>query len=118
PLSREPRCSRRGRTESSSPDNGAGYRSTLHRKACAALSIRHLFTRPYRPRTNGTAERFLRTPLAGWASKRPYPTSTQQRRRPRRLLTRYNTQRPHRSLNGQAPLQRLADRNKTAAAYS
>ena len=95
-------------------DNGSGYRSTLHRRACQALGIRHLFTRPYRPRTNGKAERFIRTLLAGWAYQRPYATSAALAA----FLTRYNTQRPHRSLNGQTPFERLAERNKTAAAYT
>jgi transposase InsO family protein len=99
-------------------DNGPGYRSKLHRKACQALGIRHIFTRPYRPRTNGKAERFIRTLLDGWAYKRPYTTSAERRAALAAFLTRYNTQRPHRSLNGQTPAQRLAERNKTAAAYS
>ena len=99
-------------------DNGSGYRSKLHRKACQALGIRHLFTRPYRPRTNGKAERFIRTLLDGWAYKRPYTTNSERRQALTGFLTRYNTHRPHRSLNGQTPLQRLAERNKTAAAYS
>src|SRR4051794_10183905 len=98
-------------------DNGSGYRSKLHRKACEALGIRHLFTRPYRPRTNGKAERFIRTLLNEWAYKRPYTTSTERRAALAAYLTRYNTQRPHRSLNRQTPTQRLAERNKTAAAY-
>jgi transposase InsO family protein len=99
-------------------DNGSGYRSKLHRKACQALGIRHLFTRPYRPRTNGKAERFIRTLLDGWAYKRPYATSAERHAALAAFLTRYNTTRPHRSLNGQTPAQRLAKRNKTAAAYT
>jgi transposase InsO family protein len=106
------------RVERLMTDNGPGYRSTLHRKACQALGIRHLFTRPYRPRTNGKAERFIRTLLDGWAYKRPYATSAQRRAALEGFITRYNTNRPHRSLNGQTPFERLADRNKTAAAYS
>lgn len=99
-------------------DNGSGYRSKLHRKACEALGIRHLFTRPYRPRTNGKAERFIRTLLDSWAYQRPYTTSAQRQQALPAFITRYNTQRPHRSLNGQTPIARLAERNKTAAAYS
>ena len=99
-------------------DNGSGYRSKLHRKTCQQLGIRHLFTRPYRPQTNGKAERFIRTMLAGWAYKQPYATSHARTGALPAFLTRYNTQRPHRSLNGQTPLQRLAQRNKTAAAYT
>ena len=48
-------------------DNGRAYRSTIHAIACRALGIRHLRTRPYRPQTNGKAERFIRTMLGGWA---------------------------------------------------
>jgi transposase InsO family protein len=99
-------------------DNGSGYRSKLHRKACEALGIRHLFTRPYRPRTNGKAERFIRTLLAGWAYQRPYATSAERNAALADFMTHYNTQRPHRSLNGHTPFERLAERNKTAAAYS
>jgi transposase InsO family protein len=99
-------------------DNGSGYRSKLHRKACQALGIRHLFTRPYRPRTNGKAERFIRTLLAGWAYNRPYTTSLQRRAALPTFITHYNTRRPHRALDRQTPAQRLAERNKTAAAYS
>jgi transposase InsO family protein len=99
-------------------DNGSAYRSALHRRACEALGIRHLFTRPYRPRTNGKAEHFIRTLLAGWAYERPYTTSAERHAALAAFLTRYNTQRPHRSLNGHTPIQRLAERNKTAATYS
>jgi transposase InsO family protein len=106
------------RVERLMTDNGPGYRSKLHRKACQALGIRHLFTRPYRPRTNGKAERFIRTLLGAWAYQRPYATSAERRAALPGFLTRYNTQRPHRSLNGQTPIERLAERNKTAAAYS
>jgi transposase InsO family protein len=99
-------------------DNGSAYRSALHRRACRALGIRHLFTRPYRPRTNGKAERFIRTLLAGWAYQRAYTTGAERRAALAAFVAHYNTQRPHRSLNGQTPMTRLAERNKTAAAYS
>ncbi len=99
-------------------DNGPAYRSRLHRRACEALGIRHLFTRPYRPRTNGKAERFIRTLLAGWAYKRPYATSAERSAALDAFLSHYNTQRPHRSLNRQTPIQRLVERNKTVAAYT
>ena len=57
-------------------DNGSAYRSTIHALACKALGIRHLRTRPYRPRTNGKAERFIRTMLGGWAYGAIYGTAT------------------------------------------
>lgn len=53
-------------------DNGSAYRSTLHAQTCTALGIRHLRTRPYRPRTNGKAERFIQTMLNGWAYAAAY----------------------------------------------
>lgn len=59
-------------------DNGACYRSTIHALACRTLGLRHLRTRPYRPRTNGKAERFIRTLLAGWAYGAIYATSTER----------------------------------------
>ena len=59
-------------------DNGPAYRSTLHALACRALGLRHLRTRPYRPRTNGKAERFIRTLLAGWADGAIYGTSSER----------------------------------------
>lgn len=106
------------RVERVMTDNGSGYRSKLHRQACRQLGIRHIFTRPYRPRTNGKAERFIRTLQADWAYQRPYATSATRRAALPAFIERYNTRRPHRSLHGQTPLQRLTERNKTAAAYS
>ena len=73
-MSPEPEGSRQGRTAVSSPDNGSAYRSTIHAIACRALGIRHLRTRPYRPQTNGKAERFIRTLLGGWAYGAIYAT--------------------------------------------
>ena len=69
----------------SSPDNGSAYRATIHALACKALGIRHLRTRPYRPRTNGKAERFIRTMLGGWAYGAIYGQLAANARRPRRL---------------------------------
>ena len=66
-------------------DNGSAYRSTLHALACRALGLRHLRTRPYRPRTNGKAERFIRTLLGGWAYGAIYGHSAERTARPRRL---------------------------------
>ena len=59
-------------------DNGSPYRSTLHSIACRTLGIRHLRTRPYRPQTNGKAERFIRTMLNGWAYGAIYRSSTER----------------------------------------
>ena len=61
-------------------DNGSAYRSTVHAFACRALHIRHLRTRPYRPRTNGKAERVIRTLLAGWAYGAIYGSSRERTR--------------------------------------
>ena len=63
-------------------DNGAAYISTVHALACRQLGIRHLRTRPYRPQTNGKAERFIRTLLNGWAYGAIYRSSTRTHPRP------------------------------------
>ena len=61
-------------------DNGSGYRSRVFREGCAALALRHRRTRPYTPRTNGKAERFIQTLLREWAYVEPYATSQERRR--------------------------------------
>ena len=63
-------------------DNGSAYRSTVHAIACRTLGIRHLRTRPYRPQTNGKAERFIRTMLGGWAYGAIYALQRRAQRRP------------------------------------
>jgi transposase InsO family protein len=99
-------------------DNGWAYRSHAHAAACRALGIRHLFTQPYRPKTKGKAERFIRTLLAEWAYAAAYPTSAARTRELTGFLTRYNHHRPHKALNGTPPAKRLAERLNAAAAYS
>ena len=98
-------------------DNGPAYRSIAHAAACRQLEIRHLFTQPYRPRTNGKAERFIRTLQAEWAYAAAYPTSAARTRALAAFLKRYNTTRPHKALGGIPPAQRLADRTNPTASY-
>jgi transposase InsO family protein len=88
-------------------DNGSGYRSTAFAHACAEVGLRHLFTRPYRPQTNGKAERFIQTLLREWAYALPYPSSRRRTRALPRWLHRYNHHRPHTSLNGKSPIARV-----------
>jgi transposase InsO family protein len=100
-------------------DNGAGYRSIVHALACRTLGLRHLRTRPYRPRTNGKAERFIRTMLGGWAYGAIYGTSAERTRALPGWLDHYNRRRPHRSLNRQPPLTRLQQmRNNAPGSYT
>jgi transposase InsO family protein len=61
-------------------DNGSGYCSIVHALACRMLGLKHLRTRPYRPRTNGKAERFIRTMLGGWAYGAIYGSSAERTR--------------------------------------
>jgi len=99
-------------------DNGSGYRSVVHALACRTLGIRHLRTQPYRPRTNGKAERFIRTLLAGSAYGAIYGTSAERTRALSGWLDHYNRRRPHRSLNNQPPLTRLTQmRNNASGSY-
>jgi transposase InsO family protein len=99
-------------------DNGSAYRSTVHAFACRALGIRHLRTRPYRPQTNGKAERFIRTLLAGWAYGAIYGTSRERAAALDGWLWTYNHRRPHGSLSHKPPIARLNELNNLAGSYS
>jgi transposase InsO family protein len=99
-------------------DNGSAYRSIAHAVACRALGIRHIRTRPYRPRTNGKAERFIRTMLGGWAYGAIYRDSTQRTAALPGRLEFYNWHRPHGSLSHRPPGARLAELNNVAGSYT
>jgi transposase InsO family protein len=100
-------------------DNGSPYRSAVHAIACRTLGIRHLRTRPYRPQTNGKAERFIRTMLAGWAySGAVYRSSTERTAALEGWLWRYNFKRPHGSLGRTPPAARLAELNNALGSYT
>jgi transposase InsO family protein len=96
-------------------DNGSGYLGRLFAQACAELSVRHGRTRPYRPRTNGKAERFIQTMLREWAYAVAYTHSRIRARALPRWLTHYNKRRPHSSLAGVVPFSRLPTRCKQRA---
>jgi len=99
-------------------DNGPGYRSFAHRDLCRQLAIKHLFTEPYRPRTNGKAERFIRTLTNSWAYGAIYRDTNQRRLALTGWLDHYNNNRPHRALDGHTPAQRLTQRNNLTGTYS
>jgi transposase InsO family protein len=88
-------------------DNGSPYVSIAHAEACRALGLRHLRTRPYRPRTNGKAERFIQTLQNEWAYGRLYGNSTERTAALPPFLTYYNFSRRHGSLGHRAPATRL-----------
>jgi transposase InsO family protein len=88
-------------------DNGACYKSHPFRDACTALGLRHIRTRPYTPRTNGKAERFIQTALREWAYAQAYPNSDRRAHELPIWLHRYNWHRPHGSLNSSPPISRL-----------
>jgi len=88
-------------------DNGSAYVSHAHRQALRELGIRHLTTRPYRPRTNGKAERFIQTLLNEWAYARVYGNSPERTAALPPYLERYNYRRPHGSLGHQPPATRI-----------
>jgi transposase InsO family protein len=99
-------------------DNGSAYRSAVHALACRAMGLRHLRTRPYRPRTNGKAERFIRTLLAGWAYGAIYATSAERTAALDGWLWTYNHRRPHGALSHKPPIARLRELNNLAGSYS
>jgi transposase InsO family protein len=88
-------------------DNGSPYRSKIHAIACRTIGIRHLRTRPYRPQTNGKAERFIRTMLGGWAYGAIYRSSDERTAALDGWLYHYNHQRRHSAISRQTPVQRL-----------
>jgi transposase InsO family protein len=99
-------------------DNGSAYRSTAHALACRALGLKHLRTRPYRPRTNGKAERFIKTLIAGWNDGAIYGSSHERAAALDGWLYHYNHQRPHGALSHKPPIARLNERNNLAGSYS
>jgi transposase InsO family protein len=99
-------------------DNGACYCSTIHAFACRALGVRHLRTRPYRPRSNGKAERFIRTLLAGWAYGAIYATSAERSAALDGWLWTYNHRRPHGALSHKPPIARLNELNNLPGFYT
>jgi transposase InsO family protein len=99
-------------------DNGAAYRSTIHAIACRTLGIRHLRTRPYRPQTNGKAERFIQTMLGGWAYAAIYRDSQERNAALAGWLDFYNRRRPHGALSHKPPLARLNELNNLLGSYT
>lgn len=88
-------------------DNGSCYRSRTFRKACKRLGLRQIFTKPYTPRTNGKAERFIQTSLREWAYARAYNTSDERTAELPRWLHRYNWHRPHGGIGSKPPISRI-----------
>jgi transposase InsO family protein len=92
-------------------DNGNAYRSHDFRDAYSSAGVRHLRTRPYTPRTNGKAERFLQTVMRECAYARAFQSSWDRAAALPRWLHIYNVHRPHTALAGQPPISRLAMNN-------
>jgi transposase InsO family protein len=93
-------------------DNGSAFRSKVFAAACRKLHIKHSFTRPYRPQTNGKAERFIQSALREWAYGIPYSRSTERTAMLKRWTHHYNWHRPHQGIGGRVPMSRLSsDRN-------
>jgi transposase InsO family protein len=99
-------------------DNGSPYRSAIHAIACRTLGIRHLRTRPYRPQTNGKAERFIRTLLGGWAYGAIYRSISERNAALAGWLDWYNTRRPHGALSHKPPIARLNQQNNLLGYYT
>ena len=88
-------------------DNGSAYKSHAFREALAGAGVAHKRTRPYRPQTNGKAERFIQTSLREWAYAAAYQSSAERAGVMPRWLCEYNSRRPHSALGGKPPLSRL-----------
>lgn len=88
-------------------DNGNAYRSHLFRALIAKAALKHIRTKPYTPKTNGKAERFIQTSLREWAYVRTYQTSAERTQAMQPWITSYNHSRPHSALGGRPPVSRL-----------
>ncbi|MEY2462943.1 MAG: hypothetical protein QOH64_1081 [Acidimicrobiaceae bacterium] len=99
-------------------DNGSAYKSRDWARWCRANNIKHRRTQPYRPRTNGKAERFIQTMLREWAYFVAYPSSLHRRRALLPFLRDYNNTRQHGSLDSRTPMQQLARLNNLARNHS
>ena len=88
-------------------DNGPGYVSKRFNRLCEQLGIRHIYTRPYTPRTNGKAERFIRTLKEQWAYGACYQTSARRTRALGPWTNLYNRHRPHAGIDMKPPMSRL-----------
>jgi transposase len=91
-------------------DNAFSYRKKLFPEAAARLGIKLRRTRPYRPQTNGKAERFIRTALHGWAFAELYPSNDERLLALPVWIDFYNRQRPHRAHRGLSPMRVLANK--------
>ena len=89
-------------------DNGSCYKSFAFRRACRRLRLKHIRTKPYTPKTNGKAERFIQTALREWAYARAYPNSDRRAQQLPIWLNEYNWHRPHGALKYKPPISRLA----------
>ncbi len=87
-------------------DNGSCYRSKAFNKLCQAFGIRHIYTKPYTPKTNGKAERFIQSSLREWAYARAYHTSEQRKEELPFWLHHYNWHRPHAGIKRKTPISR------------
>jgi transposase InsO family protein len=96
-------------------DNAKCYASKPFRELCQAQGIRQVFTRPYTPRTNGKAERFIQTLTRRWAHRRPYRTSAHRTAALRPWIAHYNHSRPHRALGMRPPMARLRESREQRA---
>ena len=100
-------------------DNGACFQSRDFAEACRAHKLKHTFTRPYRPQTNGKAERFIQSALREWAYGIPYHHSSERTAMLERWIHHYNWHRPHQGIKGLTPVSRLAQsRNNLLTLHS
>ena len=89
-------------------DNGACYKSFAFRDACKEINLKHIRTRPYTPKTNGKAERFIQTALREWAYAKSYQSSDRRAAELPIWLHRYNWHRPHSGIKRQTPISQLS----------
>lgn len=101
-------CSLDARPKALLTDNGSAFRAKSFSRVCATLELKHRYTRPYRPQTNGKAERFIQSALREWAYGFVYKNSDERTDMLRQWNHHYNWHRPHQGIGGKAPMSRLS----------
>ena len=100
-------------------DNGSAFRAKSFSRICAGLEVKHRFTKPYRPQTNGKAERFIQSALREWAYGFIYKSSDERATMLHEWIHHYNWHRPHQGIGGKAPMSRLStNRNNLLQLHS
>ena len=101
-------CSLNAKPKALLTDNGPAFRAKIFKSLCTRLELKQRYTRPYRPQTNGKAERFIQSALREWAYGFVYKSTSERAEMLHEWNHHYNWHRPHQGIGGKAPMSRLS----------